>query len=106
MESFESNKEYAASECGSLSSYQSDVGSLASSQGGYHNRGGYVSRGGYLSDDECPQGERWPPLGANNEDLDDMSVCSFEELGRWEPIAYKFRTAFCIGFLSELFEFF
>ena len=38
----------------------------------------------YCSDEdwECgqPTGERWPPLGAPNDD--DVSICSFEELGR------------------------
>lgn len=70
MESFESNKEYVGSECGSSLSGCSP-NKLPHSQED-------------LADDEewdAPKGERWPPLGAPNDD-DCISICSFEELGR------------------------
>ena len=67
MESFESNKEFIGSECGSLQSQTSRP---------------------FLSDDEdilseYPSGERWPPLGAPDDDIDCQSICSFDELSRY-----------------------
>ena len=65
MQSFESNKEFIGSDSGSRLSLFSQ------------------SKGDWDTEDEWedrPTGERWPPLGAPNDD--DESICSFEEFGR------------------------
>ncbi|KAF2356211.1 hypothetical protein FHG87_013035 [Trinorchestia longiramus] len=84
MESFESNKEFVGSEGrNSPLSYYSP----AHKADGSSDYPTCSSRGaGDFEDDdweawERPTGERWPPLGAPN-DEDGHSICSFEELGR------------------------
>lgn len=84
MESFESNKEYAGSECDStLSGYSPDKKCISPSDGGGLGEGEEDDPAAYDEDEDWghPPGERWPPLGAPNDD-DCISICSFEELGR------------------------
>ncbi|XP_018025855.1 RUN domain-containing protein 1 [Hyalella azteca] len=84
MESFESNKEVVGSEgrASPLSGF-----SPAHKADGSSDYPTCSSRGpaDFEEDDwegwERPTGERWPPLGAPN-DEDEQSICSFEELGR------------------------